>query len=159
MAGEPTVKALPTGERGILPTQYVPLRGVTQLCHLDRATCHWGCAGTLERAQLYLQRLWGAALATNAAWVSVLLWGRGFAPFLKHLRGSWQVAALPAPSPRRVTGQPGCSVTSQRGRGMVQILPVQSRQAITREEMVPLLLFFFPVAAPSIFLKGKMQIC
>lgn len=49
------------------------------------------------------------------------------------------MAALPAPSPHRVTGQLRHSVALQRVRGMVQILLVQSRQAITRAEMVPLL--------------------
>lgn len=40
---------------------------------------------------------------------------------------------------------------------MVQILPVQSRQAITRAEMVPFLLFFPQSQLPLYFWKEKFK--
>ena len=136
-----------------MPARCVPLSCVGQPCHRCRATSRWGCAGTLGQARLCLQSLRRAALATDAAGVSGLLWGQGFAAFPKHLRGSWHATARSAPFPCRVTGQLRRPVAS--GRGMVQILPVQSRQAITGAEMVPSLLLFFPITAPSVFLKEK----
>lgn len=144
--------------REFLPAQRVPSGWVAQLCHQGKghqppglrqhpptstavtawesSSCHWCCVGECSPV------------------------GSGVRPFPKAPQGELACSSSLGPLPARgnASAQAFSGIATKERNGTNFTCAVQAGYNQSRNGSF-ITFFFFPVTAPSIFPKGKMQIC